>query len=270
MLKNRFNISLILVLCLFAFTGCANVVDSVKSNMQKSGNLVKASIIKDRGDAAYDNKDYAQAFKAYQSAAELGEKYSQFMLASMYMAGEGVQRSPKKYFHWIQLSANNGYPPANYLVGRAYLPSNPPAAAKYFKIAAKKEHGSAMYMLGWMYATGKGVSQSTSEALAWFRRAEAQAFPVESQLLSKSSLQSYAKQKNISSAKTQKKKLTQQKLVREIQQVLTELGYKPGPIDGLFGSKTRTAIQAFQRKYGMEPDGRANSEILKKIKVFLK
>jgi len=267
MLKNRFYTSLILLFCVFAFTSSPSIA---ASSIKNPFNFSRMNTANDRGDTAYNNKNYAQAFKAYKATAEHGNKYGQFMLAGMYMAGKGVKHSQKKYFHWLQLSADQGYPPANYLMGQKYLSPKPAVAAKYFKLAAKKEHESSMYMLGLMYAAGKGVSQSSSEALAWFRRAKAQGFPVDKQLLNKSSIQSYLKQKNKSNAKVRKKKLAQQKLVREIQQTLTQLGYQPGPIDGLYGGKTRKAIQAFQRKYGMEPDGRASADILRKTKAFLK
>ena len=42
---------------------------------------------------------------------------------------------------------------------------------------------------------------------------------------------------------------------REIQRALTELGYAPGPIDGVFGSKTRAAIMRFQADNGLIADG---------------
>jgi peptidoglycan hydrolase-like protein with peptidoglycan-binding domain len=43
--------------------------------------------------------------------------------------------------------------------------------------------------------------------------------------------------------------------VREIQRQLSRLGYKPGPVDGLFGAQTRAAVQWFQIKHGLTPDG---------------
>jgi peptidoglycan hydrolase-like protein with peptidoglycan-binding domain len=55
-------------------------------------------------------------------------------------------------------------------------------------------------------------------------------------------------------------------LVREIQQRLTDLGYAPGPVDGLFGGKTRSAIQAFQRAQGLQPDGQATPQLLEVLK----
>jgi len=44
-------------------------------------------------------------------------------------------------------------------------------------------------------------------------------------------------------------------LVRDAQQILTSLGYKPGPIDGLIGAKTVSAVRRFQSDYGLEADG---------------
>jgi hypothetical protein len=42
---------------------------------------------------------------------------------------------------------------------------------------------------------------------------------------------------------------------REIQAALVELGYDPGPIDGIWGRKTRSAVRAFQRDAGLVADG---------------
>jgi DNA invertase Pin-like site-specific DNA recombinase len=43
--------------------------------------------------------------------------------------------------------------------------------------------------------------------------------------------------------------------VREVQRRLTRLGYRPGPIDGLYGPLTRSAVQWFQIKHGLRPNG---------------
>ena len=43
--------------------------------------------------------------------------------------------------------------------------------------------------------------------------------------------------------------------VRYLQQSLTKLGYNPGPIDGIFGSKTETAVKSFQKAKGLVVDG---------------
>lgn len=43
--------------------------------------------------------------------------------------------------------------------------------------------------------------------------------------------------------------------VRTLQSVLTALGYSCGPIDGIFGDKTRAAVKSFQRNNGLKADG---------------
>ncbi len=51
----------------------------------------------------------------------------------------------------------------------------------------------------------------------------------------------------------------QRAMVRRIQAQLADLGYDPGPVDGLMGPRTRRAIMAFQRAYGLDPTGEVNA-----------
>ena len=39
--------------------------------------------------------------------------------------------------------------------------------------------------------------------------------------------------------------------VRQVQQQLSDRGYKPGPIDGIIGPNTRAALQSFKQKEGI-------------------
>lgn len=48
--------------------------------------------------------------------------------------------------------------------------------------------------------------------------------------------------------------------VRQVQLLLTYLGYDPGAIDGADGPKTRAAVKAFQAAEGMESDGMAGQQ----------
>lgn len=43
--------------------------------------------------------------------------------------------------------------------------------------------------------------------------------------------------------------------VKELQQLLKDRGFNPGPIDGSFGSGTETAVIAFQKSQGLKADG---------------
>jgi peptidoglycan hydrolase-like protein with peptidoglycan-binding domain len=44
--------------------------------------------------------------------------------------------------------------------------------------------------------------------------------------------------------------------VRDVQRHLTRLGYRPGPVDGLFGPRTEAAARWFQYKHGLRSTGR--------------
>ncbi len=48
--------------------------------------------------------------------------------------------------------------------------------------------------------------------------------------------------------------------VREAQELLGELGFAPGPIDGIFGPRTLGAVLALQRDLGLQVDGLVGSQ----------
>jgi peptidoglycan hydrolase-like protein with peptidoglycan-binding domain len=52
------------------------------------------------------------------------------------------------------------------------------------------------------------------------------------------------------------------------QQLLTELGFDPGPVDGRMGGKTRSAIKAFQRQEGITVDGRPSAGLLAQLELL--
>ncbi|NLN40849.1 MAG: peptidoglycan-binding protein [Clostridiales bacterium] len=43
--------------------------------------------------------------------------------------------------------------------------------------------------------------------------------------------------------------------VEMLQRILYSIGYNPGPIDGIFGPLTRSAVVRFQLDNGLVPDG---------------
>ena len=49
-------------------------------------------------------------------------------------------------------------------------------------------------------------------------------------------------------------------VIRRIQSALAQLGFQPGPIDGIRGQRTRQAIKRFQAKLGGEPTGILTNE----------
>jgi len=54
--------------------------------------------------------------------------------------------------------------------------------------------------------------------------------------------------------------------VKSVQKMLKKLGFYSGSIDGDYGSGTKKAVKAFQKKYGLKQTGNVNSSTLKKLK----
>lgn len=54
--------------------------------------------------------------------------------------------------------------------------------------------------------------------------------------------------------------------VREAQRLLTELGYQPGPVDGVLRLRTRAALRAFQRDQGLEDHGRLTRRVMQRLR----
>lgn len=49
--------------------------------------------------------------------------------------------------------------------------------------------------------------------------------------------------------------------VYEVQTLLKQLGYDPGTVDGIYGRKTRAAIEAFEKAIGRRPRGEVTDEL---------
>ena len=54
-------------------------------------------------------------------------------------------------------------------------------------------------------------------------------------------------------------------MLREVQAALSVRGYYNGKVDGLFGSRTKSAILGFQRDHSYEPDGKPSVRLLTQI-----
>jgi hypothetical protein len=53
--------------------------------------------------------------------------------------------------------------------------------------------------------------------------------------------------------------------IKEMQQKLIDLGYQPGPVDGISGNKTINALKKFQQDYGLPVTGKADKETMNKL-----
>jgi len=129
-----------------------------------------------------DAKDYAQARPVCSASAEGGDAADQFHLSMMYAMGWGVAKDKTASLEWLQASANQGYPPAEYalssrLAADASVPRDREEAQRLLVHAA--EHGFllAQILLGHAYEAGfpdVGIGKDMPRAVHWYRQAAAQ------------------------------------------------------------------------------------------------
>ncbi|MBM4084948.1 MAG: hypothetical protein FJ272_09185 [Planctomycetes bacterium] len=55
--------------------------------------------------------------------------------------------------------------------------------------------------------------------------------------------------------------------IAAVQKALAKAGYDPGPVDGKMGKKTKSALIAFQKAHGLQPDGIAGPRTMAKLGV---
>ena len=84
----------------------------------------------------------------------------------------------------------------------------------------------------------------------------------------------FAAEKRVAESKEEKinvleftdyKKLKGEELIKMVQRVLIDSGFDPGPVDGIFGPKTRKAITDFQIKNRIEPTGELDQQTLDRL-----
>ena len=57
--------------------------------------------------------------------------------------------------------------------------------------------------------------------------------------------------------------------VAQLQSILELIGYNPGEIDGIFGTRTEEAVKAFQRNNGLSPDGIVGPKTYEKLEPIM-
>lgn len=144
---------------------------------KRSGDAVQHTF--EEAGLAYEQGDFATAYRLIKPLAEQGHAKSQFNLGVMYQRGEGVPPDPAEAMKWFRKAAEQDLPDAHYNLGVIYhngiiVPQDYAEAMKWFKKAADLGYARAQYNLGSMYHKGEGVPRDYSEAAKWYRRAAEQ------------------------------------------------------------------------------------------------
>ena len=92
------------------------------------------------------------AVNIFEEAADNGNPSAQLRYGRCLWQGEGVGANPLKALKYLKMSANSGNSAAMYIIGKAYwnggkgIEQDKEQGAKYFKLAASKNHDKAISM----------------------------------------------------------------------------------------------------------------------------
>jgi len=132
----------------------------------------------------FNSGNFTAAAAGFQLAAEQGHAESQYLLSTMYDAGQGLPKDDTQSAYWERKAAEQGhaYAQAN-LSFRYYAAGNFPEAFAWCQRAAHSHLPWAQYNLGLMYRKGEGVPRDNAEAARWYLLAADQDFPEAQQKL---------------------------------------------------------------------------------------
>jgi uncharacterized protein len=130
------------------------------------------------GAAAYQRGDYETAFREISVVAEQGNVNAQYILAAMYVEGQGVTQDYREAAKWFRLSAEQGDRGAQFSLGQLYrsgqgVTQDYREAAKWFRSSAEQGQVESQNSLGTIFFEGHGVTQDYVYAHMWFNIAAA-------------------------------------------------------------------------------------------------
>ena len=136
------------------------------------------------GLSAYDQGDYATAYRELAPAAAAGDPLAQYTLARMYFSGVGVSRDVGEGFKWLRKAALAGIGAAQYQLGAHYewgidVAQDYAEAARWYRMAADRSVAEAQFRLGLLYMDGRGIPPDLVAAHMWLNLAAARLSPGE-------------------------------------------------------------------------------------------
>ncbi|WP_372613111.1 peptidoglycan-binding protein [Halomonas sp.] len=156
-------------------------------------------------------------------------------------------------------------------------------AMQEFRELARAGDTDAQYMLGRMHEAGNGTPQDFVEAHKWYNLAasrghrhasdarDAVADRMTTQQIAEAQRTAQGWQPSESASQdaptpSGPERLTNRELVAETQRGLNRLGYDAGPVDGLMGSRTRSAIRAYQGDSNLAINGQPTTALLARLR----
>lgn len=230
-------------------------------------------------------------------SANQNQPAAQYRLAKLYEIGEGVSQDSEMARQLTERAARNGNRIAMhdlalyYAEGRGGVEADLPTAANWFEKAAERGVVDSQFNLGVLFESGQGLPKNMSDAFVWYSIAAAQGDQFaktrvevlkgtleQTDLVSASARISKFKPvkiddaangifRNVAWAKPKNAAGEKVSQVKQVQTMLTELGYEIGGADGSVGPKTRAAIMSFERANSLPETGRVNAALVDRLEL---
>lgn len=266
---------------------------------QPGAALAAAEILERRDDGLRGDGDHIGEIAAlYRMAAELGDGQAQLKLGRIYAEGLGVDRDAGRAAHWMDLAAAAADDADKHQIALFWLerdenltaalalmeklatdhPVRPDYAATLgqLKLATGDTDGG-LEMLDRSfrldsdnpdYAVRLGDAYRQAEQMRAARRYWMTALVRTRPGDTRRTLLIDKLNETVSvSANDEFDELTTAD-VKESQELLTDLGFNPGPADGILGGQTREAIRETQRWLGVEATGKLSTPLLEALRVM--
>ena len=229
-----------------------------------------------KGLTAREKGAESDAFSRFLEAAELGHGPAAYEVGIAYKDGHGTAQDLEAGADWINKAADRGESRAQYLVGQAFangngVVKNRARAARWYGKAAARGLVKAQFTYGVVLASGLGLPKNTARGYAWLLlAAEAghHAAHAVGQALAKTMTPEqlkWAKGRASHFKPVDDPPFADPPTVMYVQRSLNVLGFDAGPVDGLAGKRTQTAIAKYQKKRGLSTDGKVSPRLLERL-----
>ncbi len=128
------------------------------------------------GYAAFEKKQWRDAYEYWVPEADKGNARAQFYLSMLFSKGLGVEKSEETALTFLMLSAEGDFPPAQYHLGNNYqsgklIEQDSELALYWWRRSAEQEFVSAQLKMGAVHYLGRGATKDIDKATEWYRRA---------------------------------------------------------------------------------------------------
>ncbi|WP_271270474.1 SEL1-like repeat protein [Aliamphritea hakodatensis] len=200
-------------------------------------------------------QDYAAGVRDFIRAGERGHAAAQYLAGIGFYTGRGVAQDYQQARYWFTQAALQGHAAAMNQLGDIYLNGRGAAAEKSWGMywtgrAASQGDVNAMFVYGIGRLRGLGVPEDIRQGVFWLKLAQQHGRQNMEQLLS-TMQQKYPREyeqagKDIQHWQPLSVAAAEKRMqVVYIQSRLRAEGYSPGSADGLWGTRTASALNAF-------------------------